>query len=174
MEAILNNTESGVLKDKCTVEAVIANKASAGGLAIAREHGISTLVVESKELSKEAYNQELVAKLQEINPDFIVLAGYMKILANDFVRAFKGRIINIHPADTSAHQGLHAYEWAFEEGLKKTYITVHYVDEGVDTGAVIGKAEVDLDGAETLEEVEKRGLSVEHRFYSAKLAEIFS
>jgi phosphoribosylglycinamide formyltransferase-1 len=96
----------------------------------------------------------------------------MRVLSPSFVQAYQGRIINVHPADTQLHQGLHAYEWAFEQQLAQTKITVHDVDEGMDTGGVIGQAEVDLRGVQSLEEVEKRGLSVEHKFYSQVIREL--
>ena len=174
MEAILKNIDSGVLKGVCNVQCVVSNRADAAGLDTARSYGVKTAVVVSRGVPPEEYN----AKLTELNdgnrPDYIVLAGYMKIVDPEFVKRYPKRIINIHPADTSAHQGLHAYEWAFENGLHESFITVHYVDEGVDTGEVIGKASVDMTGAGTLEEYEKRGLAVEHCFYSEMLNKIFA
>ena len=97
----------------------------------------------------------------------------MKILSPDIIREFPKRIINIHPADTSLHQGLHGYDWVFEKKLETTKITVHYVDEGLDTGSVIGKKDVDISDCKTIEEVEQKGLKVEHKFYSECLREIF-
>jgi len=97
----------------------------------------------------------------------------MKVLDQSIISNFPERIINIHPADTSEHQGLHAYDWAWENKLSSTKITVHYVDEGLDTGNVIAKAEVDLAGCSSLEEVEKVGLKIEHKFYSKCLEMIF-
>ena len=75
----------------------------------------------------------------------------------------------VHPADTARHQGLHGYEWAFDQRLPATRITVHLVDEGLDTGRVLAQREVDLRGAETLAEVERRGLAVEHQLYPEAL-----
>ena len=174
MEAILNNIESGILKGVCNVLCVVSNRADAAGLDTARSYGVKTAVVISRGVSPEEYNNNLSELIDEYNPDYIVLAGYMKILDPDFVKRYPKRIINIHPADTSAHQGLHAYEWAFENRLKESFITVHYVDEGVDTGEVIGKASVDMGGANSLEEYEKRGLAVEHSFYSEMLKKVFT
>jgi len=102
----------------------------------------------------------------------VVLAGYMRILSPAFIQPFAGRIINIHPADTHLHQGLHAYEWAFENKLPETKITVHLVDEGLDTGPVLAQKTVDLRGVDTLAEVERRGLAVEHEVYAQTLAEL--
>ncbi|MDA3899665.1 MAG: phosphoribosylglycinamide formyltransferase [Spirochaetes bacterium] len=173
MEAILRSISSGVLKGVCSVSCVVSNRADAAGLDTARTYGVKTAVVVSKGVHAAEYNRKLRETVDAFSPDYIVLAGYMKILDSGFVKQYPKRIINIHPADTSAHQGLHAYEWAFENRLKKSYITVHYVDEGVDTGEVIGKAEVDMVGATSLHDYEERGLAVEHRFYSEMLKNIF-
>jgi len=98
----------------------------------------------------------------------------MRILSDLFVEAYRGRIINIHPADTARFQGVGGYDWAFDNKLNETKISVHYVDEGVDTGPVIAQEVVDLTGADSLSEVERRGLAVEHRFYSEVLRQLFS
>ncbi len=98
----------------------------------------------------------------------------MRILSDNFVKTFENKIINIHPADTNLHQGLHAYRWAFDNKMKETKITVHFVNDCVDTGKIIAQKTVDLKGAKTLQEVEKRGLAVEHQFYSETLNTIFS
>jgi phosphoribosylglycinamide formyltransferase-1 len=90
------------------------------------------------------------------------------------VRAFAGRIINIHPADTHQHQGLHAYEWAFDNHLPETKITVHLVDEGLDTGPILAQRVVNLGGATTLAEVQRRGLAVEHELYADTLRQIIA
>jgi phosphoribosylglycinamide formyltransferase-1 len=97
----------------------------------------------------------------------------MRILSSEFIRNFPQKIINIHPADTRLHQGLHAYEWAFQNQMSETKVTVHYVNEGVDTGQIIAQTTVDLSGAQTLDEVEQRGLAIEHQFYAQTLKELF-
>jgi len=174
MKAIVENVQNGILKDLCDVIVVFSNKINAPGLEIAKSLGISTKVIESKGKKRSTYNKLLFDYLDELNPDYIILAGYMKIVSSDVVQRFRNRIINIHPADTSLHQGLNGYEWAFENNLKATKITVHFVDEGLDTGKVIGQREVDLKGVTTLEEVEKKGLAVEHAFYSECLKKIIT
>jgi phosphoribosylglycinamide formyltransferase-1 len=173
MDAILKNCRTGVLRDCCTPELVLSNKAEAGGLKIAGEAGVPVRVIASAGKSREEFEKEVTAEVEKFQVDFIVLAGFNRILSPFFIRKFENRIINIHPADTKAFQGLHGYEWAFNNGLKKTKITVHYVDEGVDTGKIILQREVDLTGAETLDMVEQRGLEVENTFYSEALASLF-
>ena len=173
MEAILKNARTGVLKDVCMVKSVFSNNIEAKGIEIAKAMGVPTKIISSKHKMRKVYNKLVLDYLKEVNPDFIVLAGYMKIIPKSIITQFKGKIINIHPADTALHQGLNGYKWAFNNKLKSTKVTVHFVDEGLDTGKVIDKAEINLTGVSTLEDVEKRGLVVEHKFYSKCLRKIF-
>ena len=174
MQAIVESAQKGVLKDYCEIALVFSNKPAAAGLEIAAQQGIKTDSIPSKGKSRERFEEEVIQLLQPMNIDFIVLAGFMRILSPVFIRAYKNRIINIHPADTAEFQGVGAYEWAFSNKKKETAVTVHFVDEGVDTGPVIAKQKVNLKGADTLEEVERRGLAVEHSFYSEALRRVFS
>jgi phosphoribosylglycinamide formyltransferase-1 len=174
MTAIVEQCQSGILQGIATPILVFSNKEDAAGLNYATTQNIKTVCIPSKGLKRNDFDQQVLAVLEEYKPDYIVLAGYMRILSPILVQAYPKRIINIHPADTQAHQGLHGYEWAFENKLKATKITVHYVDEGLDTGNIIEQAEVDLTGAETLEEVEARGLKIEHQLYSKVLKKIIS
>ncbi len=174
MEKILQNSRDGILKGICEPVLVFSNKSTAPGLHIARRFHVPTAVIESKGKKREEFDRQVLELLKEYQPDYIVLAGFMRILSPVLIRAYKQRIINIHPADTDRFQGVGAYRWAFENHLKETKITVHFVDEGVDTGPVIAKRAVDLRGAGSLEEIEKRGLAVEHIFYSEALKKVFS
>ena len=173
MQSIIRNTQTGILKDICTIQTVFSNKSDVAGLQKATELNITTHVITSKGKKRKNYNALLLDWLKQQNPDFIILAGYMKILSPEIIRQFLRKIINIHPADTSQHQGLHGYDWAFENKLKTTKVTVHYVDEGLDTGKVIGKKEVDISDCKTIEEIEQKGLKVEHKFYCECLRKVF-
>ncbi len=170
MLALLEATKTGVLHGLAEVVVVFSNKPDAPGLAFAQEHGCPTAALPSQGRKRETFDAEAAALLQQYQPDFVVLAGYMRILSPAFIQPFAGRILNIHPADTQQHQGLHAYEWAFENQLPETKITVHLVDEGLDTGPILAQQTVDLRGADTLAEVERRGLAVEHALYAQALA----
>jgi phosphoribosylglycinamide formyltransferase-1 len=174
MEAIVRQAQGGILQDCCEVVLALSNKAGAKGLESAAYLGIPVVCIESKGKTREAFDQEVVDYLKPFNLDYIILAGFMRILSPALIRNYRNRIINIHPADTREFQGVGAYEWAFRNRKSSTMITVHFVDEGVDTGQVIAREEVDLRGADTLEEVEYRGLAVEHRFYSQVLRRVFS
>jgi len=174
MEAIIKNSRNGILKDHCEIVLVLSNRENAEGLQIASSYGIETTCIISKGKKREDYDLELVSFLKQYELDYIVLAGFMRILSSAFIKTFKNRIINIHPADTDKFKGLGAYKWAFKNRLDSTKITVHFVDSGVDTGKVIGKCNVDLKDAKTLSEVKNRGLKVEHKFYSEMLEKVFN
>ncbi len=173
MLKIISQIENGILSDCCTLELVFSNKAEAAGLVSAKEKGYKTGYITSKGLKRETFDQKVVDYLTKYELDYIILAGYMRILSPIMVKAYKQKIINIHPADTALFKGIGAYEWAFKNQLEETTISVHYVDEGVDTGPIIAQKKVKLKGANTLEEVEQRGLQVEHQFYSEALAHVF-
>jgi phosphoribosylglycinamide formyltransferase-1 len=173
MAAILREAADGILADCCRVVLVFSNDPYAPGLSLASAVEVPVLCLPPAGLSKPAFYQRLAARLAPYSLDYLVLAGYMSILPPTFVGLYAGRIINIHPADTARHHGLHAYRWAFEHRLPQTMITVHYVDAGVDTGPVIMQAPVDLRGTVSLEEVEWRGLPVEHAVYSRALRAVF-
>ena len=170
MVALVEATQQGVLRGLAEVAVVFSNKPDAPGLATAAALGCATASLPSQGRARAAFDAEAATLLQRYEPDYIVLAGYMRILSPAFIQPFAGRILNIHPADTRQHQGLHAYEWAFENRLPETQITVHLVDEGLDTGPIIAQQGVDLRGADSLAEVERRGLAVEHELYANALA----
>ncbi|WP_310397450.1 phosphoribosylglycinamide formyltransferase [Hymenobacter sp.] len=170
MLALVHATKTGVLKDLAEVVVVFSNKPDAPGLEAAAALGCPTAALPSQGRQRETFDAEAAQLLQHYRPDLVVLAGYMRILSPAFIQPFAGRILNIHPADTHQHQGLHAYEWAFENKLPETKITVHLVDEGLDTGPILMQQTVDLRGADTLAEVERRGLAVEHELYASALA----
>jgi len=170
MVALVRAVQSGVLQDVAEVAVVFSNKPDAPGLETAAALGCATASLPGAGRKRAEFDAAVVEVLQQYEPDYVVLAGYMRILSPTFIRAFAGRILNIHPADTHQHQGLHAYEWAFDNQLPETKITVHLVDEGLDTGPILAQQPVDLRGASSLEEVERRGLAVEHQLYAATLA----
>lgn len=169
MVALAQAARSGALAGRCAIAAVVASRTGAPGLALARELGLETLALDARGMARDAYDDALLAALEKHRVDVVVLAGYMRILSPRVVARYRGRIVNIHPADTAAHQGLGGYTWAFAQKLPSTKITVHLVDEGLDTGAVLAQREVDLRGAATLAEVERRGLAVEHQLYPEAL-----
>jgi len=172
MLALAEAVRLGALRGLAEVAVVFSNDPAAYGLEAAAALGLPVASLPSKGRKREEFDREVVEVLQAYQPDYVVLAGYMRVLSPTFVRAFAGRIVNIHPADTHQHQGLHAYEWAFDNHLAATKITVHLVDEGLDTGPILAQRVVNLEGATTLVEVQRRGLAVEHVLYAETLASL--
>jgi phosphoribosylamine---glycine ligase len=176
MQAIWAATQSGgALNGIAKIGFVFSNNIDAEGLTWAAQKGIATycLAAETGE-KRKAYDARVKNLLQTLRFDYIILAGYMRVLSADFVQSYAGKIINIHPADTRQHQGLHAYDWAWSQRLGETFITVHKVDEGMDTGEILAQYPVDLRACQNLAEVEQRGLAVEHKAYSATIARLLS
>ena len=169
MVALAKAAQTGVLAGRCEIAAVVSSRPAAPGLDRARELGFQTFALDARQLKPDAFDAALLAVLENCRADVVVLAGYLRLLSPRVVACYRGRILNVHPADTARHQGLHGYEWAFDQRLPATKITVHLVDEGLDTGRVLAQREVDLRGAETLAEVERRGLAVEHELYADAL-----
>ncbi|MBZ0144035.1 MAG: phosphoribosylglycinamide formyltransferase, partial [Rhodocyclaceae bacterium] len=127
----------------CRIAAVISNKADAKGLETARAHGISTAVVAHAEhASRELFDAALAAEIDRHAPDLVVLAGFMRILGEDFVRHYQGRLMNIHPSLLPAFPGLHTHRRALEAGCRVHGCTVHFVTPALDNGPVIVQAAV--------------------------------
>jgi len=132
----------------------------------AKRLGVPYKVIDYKALrNRDLYNEKVLEMLEEEPFDLLVLAGYMRILPPKIVRRFYGKIINIHPALLPAFRGLHAIERAFKAGVKVTGVTVHLVDEGVDTGPILAQEPVRVYPDDTLESLEERIHRVEHKLY---------
>ena len=163
-EAIARNVQAGKIPARVAV--VISNREDAPGLVRAREMGLNTRIIPSKGKEREAYDRELVAVLREFEVDLVCLAGFMRILSPYFVREFRHRILNIHPALLPAFPGTEAQKQALEYGAKFSGCTVHIVDEGVDTGPIVCQAVVPVRDDDTVETLSARILKEEHRIYS--------
>ena len=145
---------------------VLSNKTDAPGLASAREAGLKTLFLDSKLFpSKEDYDAAIVRELDARQVDLVCLAGYMKILTPVFCRAFKNRILNIHPALLPAFPGLHVQQRAIDWGVRCSGCTVHFVAEEVDMGPIVLQAAVPVLQDDTEDTLAARILVEEHRIY---------
>jgi phosphoribosylglycinamide formyltransferase 1 len=162
--AIHDRIQKGELK--ASVAGVLSNVADAPGIQKAREFGYPAHVVPSKGMERRAHELEVEKIIDAADPAFIVLAGYMRILTPEFIRKYKHRIMNIHPALLPSFPGVHAQKQAWEYGAKMTGCTVHFVDEGVDTGPVILQKVVPILDADTVEDLEARILEQEHQAYA--------
>ena len=169
MKAILNAVKKQKIPIKPTV--VISNKSSARGLKIAQNLGIQTEIIESKgfEGNRWEYDQKIIVVLNkyEVTPknSLICLAGFMRILSPQFIKKFRNRILNIHPSILPAFPGLDAQRQAIESGVSHSGCTVHFVDEGVDTGPIIVQETVKIKNDDTEETLSKRILAKEHKAY---------
>ncbi len=171
-EVIARNVHEGLIPAEIAV--VISNRVSAPGLAIAKSLGLNAVAIPSLGLDREVYDGQLIAALQETRVDLVCLAGYMRLLSAKFVRAFEGRIVNIHPSLLPAFPGLDAQRQALEHGVKITGCTVHFVDEFLDAGPIIVQAAVPVLDADNVETLSARILQEEHRVFSIAIAKVVS
>jgi phosphoribosylglycinamide formyltransferase-1 len=152
------------------IVAVISDKAQAGGLAKAEARGIRTLAFERKSYASKAdHEAAILAALDELQPDIICLAGYMRLISGDFINRHDGRILNIHPSLLPLFAGLHTHQRAIDAGMKIAGCTVHFVTEGMDEGPIIAQAAVPVLGTDTAETLAARLLGVEHQLYPLAL-----
>ncbi len=164
VEAIADNVAAGRIHAEIAV--VLSNRADALGLERARQRALPAVFLPSKGLEREAYDGQVVTVLQEKRVDLVCLAGFMRVLSPYFVREFRDRILNIHPALLPAFPGLEPQRQALEHGVKVSGCTVHFVDEFVDHGPVILQACVPVLDDDTVETLAARILREEHRIYS--------
>jgi phosphoribosylamine--glycine ligase / phosphoribosylglycinamide formyltransferase / phosphoribosylformylglycinamidine cyclo-ligase len=161
------NTEMGTGAEICCV---ISNKADAFGLQRAKNAGIHAVFVNHKEFpSREAFDVAVSAELVRQKVDIVCLAGFMRILSEEFVKTWKGRLINVHPALLPKHKGTHGQRQALQAGDSVAGCTVHFVDEGVDTGAIIVQEFVPVHRNDTEETLSERILLVEHTAFAKAL-----
>jgi phosphoribosylglycinamide formyltransferase 1 len=169
MLAIIKAVQSGQIPDS-EVSVVISDKTSARGLEKAKERGIETIVVTRKGRSREEHDAEIITELKKRNVELICLAGYMRLLSCDFVRAFSNKIVNIHPSLLPAFPGLDAQKQALEYGVKISGCSVHFVDDELDHGAIILQKAVEVKDSDTPETLSERILEHEHRLYVESVA----
>lgn len=166
MEAIADAIEAGDVPAR--IEVVISDRPQARALDLARQRGLKALSLEPGAFpSRQAYDLALAAALKEGGVELAVLAGFMRLLSQDFLDQFPGRVINIHPALLPAFPGINAQRQALEYGVKYSGCTVHFVDAGTDTGPIIAQAVVPVRDDDTPEALAARILVEEHRLYPA-------
>ncbi len=171
-EAIARNIAAGKLDAQIAI--VLSNREAAPGLEIARELGIPAVSIPSRGMDREVYDKLLVEKLIEYGAEFVCLAGYMRLLSAGFVRAFEGRILNIHPSLLPAFPGLDAQHQAIDHGVKVAGCTVHFVDEFLDAGPIVMQAAVPVLDEDTPATLSARILAQEHLIYTEALKIVLS
>ena len=149
-----------------TIASVISNNADAYGLQRATRADIPTLVIDHREFAdRKEFDLALQQAIDTINPDLLVLAGFMRILGADFVNHFSGRILNIHPSLLPKFQGTRTHERALEAGEKEHGASVHFVTEDLDGGPVISQERIKISKNDTADSLQRRVLQKEHRLY---------
>lgn len=171
-QAIASRVAAGEIPAEIAV--VIGNRPQAAGLAAAQEQGLTALSLPSKGLDREVYDRQLIEALRAHGVEWVVLAGYMRILSAEFIRAFPQRILNIHPSLLPAFPGLDAQHQAFDYGVKVTGCTVHFVDEHLDHGPIVMQATVEVAPEDTAESLSARILTQEHRIYGDSIRRLLT
>ncbi len=150
----------------CTIAAVISNRADAEGLRTAQQHGIATAVVSHQDFSdRESFDAALAQTIDGYRPDFVVLAGFMRILTPDFVNRYVGKLVNIHPSLLPAYTGMHTHARVLQDGVKIHGCTVHFVTADLDHGPIIIQAAIPVLPGDTEHTLAARLLDQEHRVY---------
>jgi phosphoribosylglycinamide formyltransferase-1 len=170
--AIADSIEDGKLDAEIAV--VLSNHPDAPGLELARKRGLRTAAMASQGLDREIFDRQVIAELRDARAELVCLAGYMRILSGHFIREFHGRILNIHPSLLPAFPGLDAQYQAVAHGVKVSGCTVHFVDEGLDSGPIVKQAAVPVLDEDTAESLSARILKEEHRIYSEAIALVLS
>jgi phosphoribosylglycinamide formyltransferase-1 len=164
LQSIIDNIEKGALK--AAIKIVISNNPRAFGITRAQKHGLPVAVLKHEDFkTRDNFDAELIRILNGQEVDLVVLAGFMRILTPDFLKAFPQKIINIHPALLPSFPGIHGQKKAFEYGVKFSGCTVHFVDEGIDSGPIIIQSVVPVFEDDTEESLAGRILKEEHRIY---------
>lgn len=165
LQAVIDRIEAGRLSAEIVL--VVANEPGALGLARAERHGLKTAVINHRDYpARDDFDRAVVRALQDHGVELVILAGFMRLITRTFLDAFPNRIMNIHPALLPAFPGTHVWQTALDHGVKFSGCTVHFVDEGTDTGPIIIQAVVPVLDDDTADTLAARILKQEHRIYS--------
>jgi len=169
MEALISHQQN--LPCSHQTELVISNIAGVAGLEKAKRHNITTLAIElntsikDKKLRREEHEKEIMQALSNHQIELVILSGYMRILSSQFVSEWNGRLLNIHPSLLPKYPGAHAHRDAIADGAQITGCTVHFVDDGVDTGQIIAQRETKVKPDDDEESLSERVKILEHELY---------
>jgi phosphoribosylglycinamide formyltransferase-1 len=164
LQAIIDNIEAGRVDAR--IKTVISNVPDVYALERAKKHGIPSMVMSHKGCTREEYDRKLVEALRSQDVELVVLAGFMRIITSVLLRAFPRRVMNIHPALLPSFPGTHVWQTEVDYGVKFAGCTVHFVDEGTDTGPIIIQAVVPVYDDDTADTLNSRILKQEHKIYS--------
>lgn len=164
MTALVDAVASGEVAAS-EVAVVISDKPNAAGLAKARERGVETAVIERRGRTREEHDADIIRELEMRRVELVCLAGYMRLLSKEFVAAFAGRIVNIHPSLLPSFPGLNVQQQAIDHGVKVSGCTVHFVNADLDAGPIILQRVVEVRDDDTAETLAARILEQEHGAY---------
>jgi phosphoribosylglycinamide formyltransferase 1 len=151
---------------QCSVAAVISNRPDSAGILWAAQNGIETQVIDHKAFtSRDLFDDALLGAVRAMQPDWVFLAGFMRVLRNDFVDAFAGKLLNIHPSLLPAFTGLNTHQRALDAGVKLHGATVHWVCSELDAGAAIIQGALRVKADDTKDSLQERVQSIEHQIY---------
>ena len=164
LQAIIDAIESGNLHAR--IDTVVSNNPNAFGLQRAGKHGLPTTVIDHHDFSsRELYDDALRRHLQSVAPDFIVLAGYMRILSPAFVRAFEHRILNIHPSLLPSYRGLDTYQRALDNAESRHGVSIHLVTAELDDGPILLQGSYPIEAGDSAADLQAKGHRLEHQMY---------
>lgn len=172
LQALLDAGERSAYPGRVVV--VVSNVPDAPGLERARRAGVAAVVQDHRGRTREEHDAALVEHLRVHQVDLVCLAGYMRLLSPVLLRAFPGRVLNVHPSLLPSFPGLDAQRQAWEHGVKVTGATVHLVDEGLDTGPIVAQEAVVVQDGDSPQTLAARILEVEHRLYPEAVRRVLS
>ncbi len=168
LQAIIDAIEAGELDAE--IRLVISNIGDAFGLERARKHGLDARVIDHREFAdRETFDTALAQALDAVEPDFIVLAGFMRILGADLVERYQHRILNIHPSLLPNYKGLDTYQRALDHGETRHGVSIHLVTAALDDGPVLLQGSYPIEADDGVEQMAAKGHALEHRMYPAIL-----
>ena len=168
LQSIINCIEAGQIDAR--IAAVISNNGDAYGLTRAKKHAIETRVIDHRLYdSRSSFDHDLSQCVQEFEPDYIVLAGFMRILGSDFIHAHKNKIINIHPSLLPEYKGLNTYQRAMDNRETEHGVSIHVVTPELDDGPVLMRGRYAIESGDTVADLQHKGHRLEHRMYPKTL-----
>ncbi len=164
LQSIIDAIENGRLD--AHICAVISNNADAYGLQRAANHGIESIVIDHRQFqSRNAFDQELLHRVNHYQPNFVVLAGFMRILGSDFIQAYEHKILNIHPSVLPRYKGLNTHQRALDNNETEHGVSIHLVTAELDDGPILLQARYSVDSGDSVEDLQNKGHALEHRMY---------
>ncbi|MCT8136633.1 phosphoribosylglycinamide formyltransferase [Anaerobacillus sp. CMMVII] len=170
-QAIIDSIETGHLAAE--VALLVCDKPNAFAIERAKQHKVDVLQFVPKNFeNKQAFEKMILQQLKALNVEWIILAGYMRLIGETLLEAYEGRIVNIHPSLLPSFSGKDAIEQAFDAKVKVTGVTIHFVDAGMDTGPIIAQAPIFIESTDTIASVREKIQAVEHQLYPQVLKEL--